>query len=64
VIELAFVVGVALGTIVTGFCAIGSYDRGYDSVRRKAWSRELTARKQGSSRSGPAHRKGSLAKAG
>ena len=46
VIELAFVVGVALGTIVTGFCAIGSYDRGYDSVRRKAWSGELAARKQ------------------
>ena len=46
VIELAFVLGVALGTIVTGFCAIGSFDRGYDSVRRKTWSRELAARKQ------------------
>jgi hypothetical protein len=45
VIELAFVLGVALGTIVTGFCAIGSFDRGYDSVRRRSWSRELAARK-------------------
>jgi len=39
-----FVAGIALGTIVTGFCAIGSYDRGSDSVRRKSWSVEHAAR--------------------
>jgi hypothetical protein len=38
------VAGIALGTIVTGFCAIGSYDRGSDSVRRKSWSVEHDAR--------------------
>lgn len=46
VLDISFVVGLALGTIVTGFCAIGSFDRGVDSVRRKAWSGELDARKR------------------
>jgi hypothetical protein len=46
VIDISFVLGVALGTIVTGFCAIGSYYRGSDSVRRGAWSLELAARKR------------------
>jgi hypothetical protein len=35
-----------LGTIVTGFCAVGSFDRGFDSVRRTSWSREHAARKR------------------
>jgi hypothetical protein len=46
VLDLSFLVGLALGTIVTGFCAIGSYNRGFDSVRRAAWSREHAARKR------------------
>jgi hypothetical protein len=46
VIDISFVVGVVLGTIVTGFCAIGSYNRGSDSVRRTSWTRELVARKR------------------
>lgn len=46
VLDISFVVGVALGTIVTGFCAIGSFNRGFDSVRRTAWSGELDARKR------------------
>ena len=46
VIDFSFVLGVALGTIVTGFCAIGSYYRGSDSVRRGAWTTELAARKR------------------
>jgi hypothetical protein len=46
VLDLSFVVGLALGTIVTGFCAIGSFNRGFDSVRRTSWSRELDARKR------------------
>lgn len=45
-IDFSFVLGVALGTIVTGFCAIGSYNRGFDSVRRRAWARELAARQR------------------
>lgn len=44
--ELSFVVGLALGTIVTGFCAIGSFNRGSDSVRRRSWSAEHVARKR------------------
>jgi len=46
VIDVSFFLGVVLGTIVTGFCAIGSYNRGYDSVRRGSWSREHAARKR------------------
>jgi len=46
VLDIWFVAGIALGTIVTGFCAIGSFDRGSDSVRRRAWSREHHARKR------------------
>jgi hypothetical protein len=44
--DIWFVAGIALGTIVTGFCAIGSFDRGSDSVRRRAWSREHEARRR------------------
>lgn len=46
VLDISFVAGLALGTIVTGFLAIGSFNRGFDSVRRTEWSRELAARKQ------------------
>jgi hypothetical protein len=46
VLDLSFLVGLALGTIVTGFCAIGSFNRGFDSVRRTSWSREHAARKR------------------
>ena len=45
-IDLSFVLGLALGTIVTGFCAIGSFDRGFDSVRRRSWTVEHAARKR------------------
>lgn len=44
--ELWFVAGVALGTIVTGFAAVGSFGRGSDSVRRRAWSREHIVRQR------------------
>jgi hypothetical protein len=46
VLDLSFLVGLALGVIVTGFCAIGSFNRGFDSVRRTSWSRELYARQR------------------
>ena len=45
-IDLSFVLGLALGTIVTGFCAIGSFNRGFDSVRRRSWTLEHAARKR------------------
>lgn len=45
-LDLSFLIGLALGTIVTGFCAIGSFNRGFDSVRRTSWTREHAARKR------------------
>ncbi|HAF10275.1 MAG TPA: hypothetical protein VIN63_12590 [Candidatus Limnocylindria bacterium] len=45
-LDIWFVAGIALGTIVTGFCAIGSFDRGSDSVHRRSWNREHAARKR------------------
>jgi hypothetical protein len=46
VLDIWFVAGIALGTIVTGFCAIGSFDRGSDSVKRRSWNREHAGRKR------------------
>jgi hypothetical protein len=46
--ELWFVVGLAFGMVLMGFCAIGSFDRGADSVRRRPWKLELVARKRAS----------------
>jgi hypothetical protein len=43
---MSFVVGLVLGTIVTGFCAIGSFNRGFDSVRRRSWKVEHAARQR------------------
>ena len=45
-LDLSFLIGLALGTIITGFCAIGSFNRGLDSERRTSWSRELAARQR------------------
>ena len=45
-LDLSFLLGLVLGLIVTGFCAIGSYNRGFDSVRRASWTREHAARKR------------------
>ena len=44
--ELWFVVGLAFGVVLMGFCTIGSFDRGADSVRSRAWKVELVARKR------------------
>jgi hypothetical protein len=46
VLDIWFVAGIALGMIVTGFCAIGSFDRGSDSVKRRSWNRQYAARKR------------------
>ena len=43
-VYLWFASGLALGVCVTGFVAVGSFDRGVDSVRRRAWKIELAAR--------------------
>lgn len=44
--DLWFVAGIAVGTIVTGFCALGSFDRGSDSVRRRSWAHAYASRKR------------------
>jgi len=44
--ELWFVLGLAMGIIVAGFTAVGSFDRGVASVRRNAVSAELSARQR------------------
>jgi hypothetical protein len=41
---LWFFSGLALGLCVMGFIAIASFDRGVDSVRRRAWGTELAGR--------------------
>jgi hypothetical protein len=40
--------GIALGMILMGFLAIGTYQRGYEEgyFRRKPWRGELSARRQ------------------
>ena len=43
-VYLWFASGLALGVCVAGFLAVGSFDRGVDSVRRRAWKIELAAR--------------------
>jgi hypothetical protein len=44
--ELWFVLGMAVGVAVAGFTAIGSFGRGEDSVRRRSWVFEHSARKR------------------
>src|SRR5690348_17234485 len=53
--DLWFFAGLAMGVVVTGFCAVGSFDRGADSVRRRTWLVELAARQEAlvASRRGP-----------
>ncbi len=43
--DLWFFAGLAMGIAIAGFAAIGSFGRGVDSVRRRAWSRDLAARR-------------------
>ena len=42
----SFVLGAVLGTLIAAFSAIGAHRRGFDSVRRGAWRRELVSRKR------------------
>ena len=46
--ELWFVLGLAFGVVLMGFCTIGSFDRGADSARRHPWKLELVARRRAS----------------
>jgi hypothetical protein len=43
-IYLWFFAGIALGLCVMGFIAVASFERGVESVRRRAWNMELAAR--------------------
>ena len=42
--ELWFFVGLAVGIVITGFVALGSFERGANSVRNAPWRMELMAR--------------------
>src|SRR2546430_4065634 len=42
---VAFVLGLALGLIVIGFVALGSYERGRESARRERFNAELLTRR-------------------
>ncbi len=53
IFALGMMLGTALGIIVVGFLAVGSYAHGYGEAleRRKAWRGELVARQTASLRS-------------
>ena len=53
--DLWFVLGLAIGMVLMGFCTIGSFDRGADSVSRGKWRMELVARKRAFLSSRSAH---------
>jgi hypothetical protein len=40
-----FLTGLALGVILVGFVALGSYERGRESARRERFNAELVARR-------------------
>ncbi len=42
---VAFVIGLALGLILIGFAALGSYERGRESARRERFNAELLTRR-------------------
>jgi len=42
---VAFVIGLALGLILIGFVALGSYERGRESARRERFNAELLTRR-------------------
>jgi len=44
--ELWFFAGLLMGVALAGFAAVGSFERGVSSVRRIAWSREISARQR------------------
>jgi len=58
---LGVVIGVAFGVIVTGFLAVGAYERGFNEAlhRRKVWRTELVARQAAAHRVLTAMRKAS-----
>src|SRR2546430_9313783 len=43
--ELWFFIGLATGILIAGFSALGAFDRGVDSARRRPWLAELAARR-------------------
>ena len=53
--DMWFVIGLAMGLAVTGFCALGSFERGVDNARRAPWMLELAARRRAVIASRSAH---------
>ena len=43
--ELWFFMGLVIGIVIAGFSAVGSFERGADSVRRAPWRLELARRR-------------------
>jgi hypothetical protein len=41
-----FISGLAIGLLMIGFIALGSYERGYRRARREVFSAELLARRR------------------
>ena len=52
--ELWFLFGLVIGTVIAGFSAIGSFERGANSVRTAPWRAELRRRAVAAHRA-PAH---------
>jgi len=53
--ELWFFLGLVIGIVIAGFSAIGSFERGADSVRKAAWRAELVKRRALSAHRAPVY---------
>jgi hypothetical protein len=53
--ELWFFLGLVIGIVMAGFSAIGSFERGADSVRKAPWRLELATRRAVTAHRAPAH---------
>jgi hypothetical protein len=53
--ELWFLLGLVIGVVIAGFSAIGSFERGADSVRKAPWRAELLKRRALSAHRAPVY---------
>jgi len=53
--ELWFFLGLVIGIVIAGFSAVGSFERGADSVRKASWRLELERRRAVTARRAPAY---------
>ncbi len=44
--DLWFFAGLAMGISLAGFAGVGSFGRGVDDARRRAWSHEMSLRQR------------------